>query len=161
MIIFLVVAALCCLSKPIKILAPIDLHYPWEVDLVTAGYLNALSPINLNGSSFNSSDFQIDRIVYESNQRGLIIDKIGWACRSGEYQGILAYTRQEMLKSTGYSVATIRYRLLVLIALLLSSLTSQSIWFNLDILLFSASRPLSKYKSIVFCYYASDSIGKM
>ena len=89
------------LCKPIKILVPIDLQFPRDYDLLTAGYLSALSPFNLKDTPFNTTDFQVDRIEYNSDILAETIVKIGWACRSGEYQAVLANTMSRDAKIYG------------------------------------------------------------
>ena len=93
--------ALECICKPIKMLIAIDLQFDRDYDLLTAGYLSALSPINLNTTGFNTTDFQVDRVTYNSEIIGETIDKIGWACRSGEYQAVLADTMSRDAKIYG------------------------------------------------------------
>ena len=89
---FQVLLCILCIAKPIKILVVMDLQFVADNDRLTAAYLTALSPINLNGTLFNASDFQVDRVAYDSNYIGEVIDKVGWACRSGEYQAVIADT---------------------------------------------------------------------
>ena len=93
--------SIICLCKPIKILVAVDLQYRVDYDLMTAGYLTALGPNNLNGTSLNTSDFQVERLEYDSKFIGVTIDKIGWACRSGEYQAIFTYTMSRDAKIYG------------------------------------------------------------
>ena len=98
---FLLVYTAILLAKPIKILIPVapwSFLYERDHDLMIAGAITALSPSNLNNTHFNTTDIILEKVKFDPDKVGESIAKIGWACRSGEYQAVLADQRSRDAK---------------------------------------------------------------